>query len=684
MSDISGVTSGISNAGASIISDLGVGSGLDVNSIISQLMVVQNQPVTLLQNQEAAAQTTVSAYGSLQSALATFQSALQGLNNINQYQSLSATVGDSTVASATATSAAATGSYSLKVNQLAQAQTLVAAGQASTTSSIGTGTISFSFGTTTGTVTNGQYGSGTTFVNSGAAAKTVTISSSNNTLAGIASAINAANIGVTASILNDGSNTPYRLSLTSATTGAANSMQISVSGDLALQDLLNQDPTSTTGQNLTQTSAAQNAQFNLNGLTITGTTNTNSTVIPGVTLNLLSANAGSTTTLNVAQDNSGAASSINAFVSAYNTVQAAIAKATAAKTGTTAAGPLQGQNGILAVSNQMQRLINSPVPGAPSMLSMLAQVGVAFQSDGTLSVNSATLQSALTSNPNAVSGLFASSGSSNDTLINYTGSTSGTQPGAYKINITQLATQGNTVGNVAANTTITAGVNDTLQVKLNGHIEDVILAAGTYTAASLAAALQTAINANSVFSAAGDSVAVSQNAGVFSITSNLYGSTSVASVIGGNGATDLLGNAAVSTTGVDVAGSIGGNPATGRGQILKGSGGGSIGLSVQVSGGSIGLRGTINYTQGVVSELNGLMTTALSSSGVIAAQTNQLQATIKGYQTSIAAALALNQQVLATLKAEYAALDVTLSNLTSTSNFLTQQLASHNSNSSSG
>ncbi len=672
MSDVSDVASGAASTGAGIISDLGVGSSLNVNSIISQLMAIQDQPVTLLQSQEAGDLTTVSAYGSLKSALSTFQSSLQSLTSISQYQSLSATVGDSSVATATASSTAAAGSYSLQVNQLAQAQTLVAAGQASTTGVIGNGTISISFGTTTA-------GTPPTFTSSGAAPATITIDSSDDTLAGIASAINSANIGVSASILNDGSNTPYRLSLTSTNTGAANSMQISVAGDPALQSLLEQD---SGAQNLTQTSAAQNAQFNLNGLAISSATNTDSTVVPGVTLNLLSTNT-SPTTLNVTANNNGTITAINSFVSAYNTVEGVIAQATAAKTSSAAAGPLQGQNDVSNIVAQMQSLIDSPIPGASNALSTLGQVGVTFQANGTLSVNSTTLQNALASNPNAVAGLFASNGTATDSLISYTGSTSLTQPGAYAVTISQLATQGTTTGSTAANTTITAGVNDNYQVNLNGQTESITLAAGVYTAASLATALQTAINTNTGFSNGGESATVTQNAGVISISSNTYGSASTATVTGGDGLSDLLGTP-TATTGLDVAGTIGGNAATGIGQTLTGSGGGSNGLSILINGGTTGARGTVNYTQGIVSQMASLMNSTLSTSGVIQAETNQLNTTIAGFQTSITSDEALNQQVLTSLQAEYSALDVTLSNLTSTSTFLTQQLSSSSSSSSSG
>ena len=115
---------------------------------------------------------------------------------------------------------------------------------------------------------------------------------------------------------------------------------------------------------------------------------------------------------------------------------------------------------------------------------------------------------------------------------------------------------------------------------------------------------------------------------------------------------------------------------------MTGSAGSSNGLGLLINGGSTGVRGTVNFTQGVVSELNKLMATTLSSSGTIQAETNQLQSTIKGYQSSISQDLALNQQVLSSLQAEYSALDVTLSKLTSTSTFLTQQLTPSSSSSS--
>lgn len=228
-------------------------TNLDINSIVSQLMSVERRPLSKLDSQEASHQAKLSAYGSIKGAIASFQTALLGLNNAGAYQSSKATASDATIFSASATSTAVAGTYSLEVTSLTQAQKLVAAGQTSLAESIGTGaatTITFNFGTISGgtltpfdpaTNTGGTY-SGATFTGNGNPSKSVTIDSSNNSLQGIRDAINAAGIGVTAAIVNDGSGTPYRLTLASNNMGSSNSLNISVSGDAAISNLLTNNP----------------------------------------------------------------------------------------------------------------------------------------------------------------------------------------------------------------------------------------------------------------------------------------------------------------------------------------------------------------------------------------------------------------------------------------------------------
>src|SRR5215212_2764073 len=207
------------------ISSPGIGSGLDISSIVTQLMNVEKQPLTLLDQKEASFQAQLSAYGTLRGSLSSFQTAVSGLDNLATFRSVSSTSSDAGIATASATADAAAGVHDLDITQLAKTHAVSAAGQTTTTATIGSGistTLTFDFGTIAGgSLTNGVY-TGATFTQDGTQTSgTVTIDSTNNSLQGIRDAINKANIGVRASIVNDGSGTPYRLTLTGKTTGVS-------------------------------------------------------------------------------------------------------------------------------------------------------------------------------------------------------------------------------------------------------------------------------------------------------------------------------------------------------------------------------------------------------------------------------------------------------------------------------
>ena len=253
------------------------GTSIDVNSIVSQLMAVEQRPITKLNVQEASYQAKLSAFGTIKGALATFQSTLQGLSNVSKFQAVNATPSDTTIFSATAASTAIAGSYSLDITSLAQSQKLVAAGQTSSTAAIGTGaatTVTFDFGSISGgtfSAVTGAY-TGAAFTSNGNATKSININSTNNSLQGIRDAINSLKMGVTATIINDGSGTPYRLALSSDSSGANNSLKISVTGDTAVSNLLANDPAGV--QHLAETVTAQNANFKVNGVAVSKSSNT--------------------------------------------------------------------------------------------------------------------------------------------------------------------------------------------------------------------------------------------------------------------------------------------------------------------------------------------------------------------------------------------------------------------------
>ena len=185
--------------------------------------------------------------------------------------------------------------------------------------------------------------------------------------------------------------------------------------------------------------------------------------------------------------------------------------------------------------------------------------------------------------------------------------------------------------------------------------------------------MQTLINGSAPISGAGKSVTVSQNAGVLTITSSSYGSTS-SIALGGNGASNLFGTP-TQTSGLDVAGTINGLAATGSGQLLTSSLGDSKGLTVAIQGGTTGSRGTISYSQGLSSLFSSQITAMLGTSGTLASETKQFNTNISDVQKQIDA---INARIVVdqtNLTNQYAQLDAMLGSMNSLSSYLTQQLA---------
>lgn len=649
------------------LSSAGIGSNLDVDGIVSKLMSVERQPLTKLARREASYQAKLSGFGTLKGALSAFQSAVKGLSDLSKFQGVRVTPADATIATASAGTGATPGNYSLKVTTLAQAQKLVAAGTTSSSAAVGKGVISFDFGTT---------GAGS-FVSSGTGIKTVTIDDTNNSLAGIRDAINKAAVGVTATIVNDGSGTPYRLALTSDKTGAANSMKISVADtapDTGLSTLLNHDPAG--AQTLTQTATAQDAAFSVDGIAVTKTSNTVTDVIGGVTLNLLKENPTTATTITVERDSASITSAVNAFVKAYNDINQNLNDAAAYDSSTKQAAILNGEASVRGIQGQLRAVLSAPVAGGASVFTQLSEIGVTLQKGGMLAVDSSKLTSALTSNFGDFAGLFAAVGKSSDSLVSYSTATSATKAGAYAVNVTSLATKGSSTGTAPAGLLID-GTNNTLDVLLNGLTATITLQQKTYlSAADLAAEVQSKINGVTTFSAAGFSVAATATAGTLALTSNRYGSASTISITGGNGQANLnfVATGATVLTGADVAGTINGTSATGNGQVLTSSGGDSTGLAVTVSSGLTGPRGTLNYSQGYAYQFDKLSTDMLSATGSLAARTDGISSSIKTLGKTQEAMLARLAVVEKRYRAQFSALDLVISSMNTTSSFLSQQL----------
>ena len=209
-----------------MLSSPGIGSGLDINGIVSQIMTAESQPLTALDSKEAKQQTQLTAFGSLKGALSSFQGSLTALSSPAKFTAMIASIADNTLANVSATSAAAIGNHSVEIQALAQAQKLKSANFSTTDATIGSGVLTIQFGT---------YSGGSFVLNPEKSAESITISSGNSSLAGIRDAINQAKVGVTASIINDGSGN--RLVIASNETGLSNALKITTSDN----DLNNTD-----------------------------------------------------------------------------------------------------------------------------------------------------------------------------------------------------------------------------------------------------------------------------------------------------------------------------------------------------------------------------------------------------------------------------------------------------------
>jgi flagellar hook-associated protein 2 len=662
------------------LSSAGIGSNLPIESIISQLMTLEQKPLSLLDKKVAGFQAKLSAIGTLKSAFATFQTAAKGLSDISKFQAVSATMGDAAVAAASATSAATVGSYSLEVSALAQAQKLASAGQASASTVIGAGTISIDMGTISGGTfdsATGKY-TGAAFTASGAGVKTVTIDPSNNSLAGIRDAINKAGVGVTASIVNDGSDTPYRLVLTETSTGKANSMKISVAGDAALQTLLNHDPAGTQG--LSETVKAQNAEFKLDGIAISSATNNAANVIDGVTLNLAKTNVGAPTSVVVARDTKAVTESVGKFVTAYNAINKTLNDLSAYNPTTKQGAVLNGDSTVRSIQTQLRGMLGSPVANGGTAFTVLSDIGVTVKA-GVMAVDDAKLQKTIASNFDDIAGLFAAVGKPSDSLVAYNGATDKTTPGSYALNITQAAARASIAGDSLAGLAID-GTNNTLEVTVDGIAATVTLDQRTYAdAAALAAQVQSKMNGVAAFSAAGAAVTVTESGGKLSITSNRYGAASSVSIAsgaaaGGAAGDNLLGATRSTTAGADVAGTIGGAAATGFGRTLTAAAGTPAeGLALQVDG-AAGARGSVSYSKGYAYQFDQFATTLLDTGkGPLAGRTDGINASLKSLAANRVRMEDRLTQTEQRLRAQYSALDATISRMNSTSNYLTQQLA---------
>ena len=386
----------------------GAGSGLDIKSLVNQLVTAERAPAEKrLNRREGEINTLLSAFGRLKSSMSTFGDALDDLKIAATFKDRTASSSNENTATVTASSGASAASYSLDVAAVAQAHKLVAGGS------------SYSGQTGTITLEIGQYDSGS---NSFSATRTVTlaIDASNNTVQGIRDAINDANTGISASVINDGSNDI--LSITADDTGTTNTIRVSTSGDSDGNNTdgnglsaFSFDPTSAGPSNAREVSPATDAEFTIDGIAITSSSNTLTTTVTGLTVDLLSTG---TTTLNVEQDVDSAREKIQTLVDSYNELIGTIRDLTKYGGGAGGNGALLSDSAVFGIDVRVRSIIGSTSSNGGDFSSLM-EIGFASDPEsGELKLDTAKLENALKTDFDGVGNLISDYASRLDDYMN--------------------------------------------------------------------------------------------------------------------------------------------------------------------------------------------------------------------------------------------------------------------------
>ncbi|MEN9436418.1 MAG: hypothetical protein RIR09_1073 [Pseudomonadota bacterium] len=365
------------------ISSTGIGSGLDVKSIVSQLVALEKQPLVNLKSQAATVQTKISAYGQLQSLISTLSDAAGSLASVTGWNTVKATSSDSASVSASAVGGTSPTAFSVEVSVLAKAKSTTSAVVAPAGSAVGAGTLSLSLAS--------------------GSSVSLTVSAS-DTVANVASAINGAGAGVTATVLTDGSGD--RLLLRSTGTGVAAGFTLAVTSD-ADGNAADAAGLSRLVVGTTTTQAGVDAAATVNGIPVTSATNTFANSVAGVTFTAVKVTT-APVDITITKDNTQVSSNIDAFVKAYNAINELLSDVTKYDATTKTAGLLQGDSSALKLQSSLRGALQSVTTGS-QVFSRLADVGITQQRGGNLAVDSAKLASAM-GNVDELKNLFRNTG----------------------------------------------------------------------------------------------------------------------------------------------------------------------------------------------------------------------------------------------------------------------------------
>lgn len=547
----------------------GTSGGLDVRTIVDQLLYVEAEPVRRMQQQEARIQQKIDAYKSFQTKLSDLAAKIGALNSSDNFAARKVTSSNEALLTASATSDATPGTYNIVVQRLALVDNFVSdAGFAATDAAIGTGSFDLTVGGET---------------------ETITIDGSNNTLSGLKNAINNSGLDAKANIVNDGSG--YRLTITSKSSGSENAISVD-NNTLTLADL---NPFDFSRTHAIGSAGELDALVTVNGLDITSSSNSVSGVVEGVTLNLTGTST-STVSLTVSNDADQVKTAIHDFVEAYNDAAGFINSQFTFVSAANTSGVLSGDGLLRRVQSDLSALIRTSINGLDGSLTTLRSVGIEVQTDGSLLINESELDDNLDENFDAIQDLFLAVGKATNENVTVFGTSSNTLSGTYEVNITQAAEAAvlQSINTIPG----TLGTDETLTFTL-GSTTSIVNLLSSQSLDDIVEALNDQFDDDDI------GLTASRSGDNLVVTSTEKGSNVSFSVVSDvDGAGTGFGTAGASDAGVDVAGTFRNTDsgetfaASGSGAYLTGSEGDSQGLSVQVAGSSTGTLGTVTVTLG--------------------------------------------------------------------------------------
>lgn len=632
-----------------IIQSLGAGSGIDTKNLVKQLTEIERSaPQQRIDGKREKAEAQISDFGSLASAMDTLKSSISALSEREGLYSKNAsfTESDALVPTDLDTNVQP-GTYAFEVESVARSQALSFAGFADPKSAVGEGELTFNFGNW-GRVTDEldpNFGNATSFnLDAEAESFSITIDSSNNTLEGLRDAINKADKGLQASIINDGSG--YRL-VVSAPSGANNELEITAAetggGDntdaVGLSRFAHNDAIA--GYQTTETQAGSDALIKINGLLVHRESNTIDDIVPGLTLDVLKAAPGETITVTVSEDKGFAEENVRAFVDAYNAFLEEIEPLFGYNEEEEKDGSLKNDSLANSVLSRFRGIISAEVPGLDnSDFTALANIGIRTKLDGTLEINEKDFSAAFSNNFASVQKLFAPVTSSDSSGITVNSFGTQTQAGSYDVQITQNPSKGFYEGAAVAGSVTfpnfdPASQDYSFSVTVNGTSSGniVIPTDVTYaTADDLASAIEAAINADETLSENGAAVSVAFDGSNFTLTSTRYGSSSGVNINSASAAltSDLGLNVANGTAGINVAGTVNGVPGFGLGNVLLPKlGEESEGLSLII--GENATSGTVNFSRGFAGQMDEAISGFLQRNGLFDQREDNLDRDIKSF-----------------------------------------------------